>query len=77
MVTIVIGRPVRAGGEDSALWAEIREFGRSLAQRGFAVAYEDEAFTSSQAEAESRSGRLCTSSPKAPRRPQIDARPRA
>jgi len=50
VTTIVIGRPVRTGGEDSMLWSQIDAFGRSLGRRGFAVVYEDEAFTSSQAE---------------------------
>lgn len=49
--TIVVGRPVRSAGEDSALWPEIEKFGRSLTQRGFRVVYEDEAFSSAAAEA--------------------------
>jgi putative Holliday junction resolvase len=48
---IVIGRPRRQGGEDSSLWPEIEQFGRSLVQRGFEVVYEDEAFTSTEADA--------------------------
>lgn len=72
VTTIVIGRPVRAGGEDSALWSEIETFGRSLVRRGLTVVYEDEAFTSSQAEedlgeAESKRKRQRA------RKPQIDA----
>lgn len=47
---IVIGRPRRHGGEDSSLWPEIERFGRSLVQRGFEVVYEDEAFTSAEAD---------------------------
>jgi putative Holliday junction resolvase len=47
---IVIGRPRRHGGEDSNLWPEIESFGRSLVQRGFEVVYEDEAFTSTEAD---------------------------
>jgi putative Holliday junction resolvase len=47
---IVIGRPRRQGGEDSSLWPEIEQFGRSLIQRGFEVVYEDEAFTSTEAD---------------------------
>jgi len=48
--TIVIGRPVRAGGEDSALWPQIEKFGAALARRGFRVVYEDEAFTTATAD---------------------------
>jgi putative Holliday junction resolvase len=48
---IVVGRPRRQGGEDSDLWPEIEQFGRALAQRGFEVVYEDEAFTSTEADA--------------------------
>ena len=47
---IVIGRPTRKAGEDSALWPEIEEFGRSLSRRGYEVVYEDEAFSSAEAE---------------------------
>lgn len=55
---IVVGRPVRSAGEDSALWPEISEFGRSLERRGFTVHFEDEAFSTSSAESlQSRPGR--------------------
>jgi putative Holliday junction resolvase len=48
---IVIGRPVRTAGEDSALWPEIKKLGRSLHRRGFHIVYEDEAFSTAEAEA--------------------------
>jgi putative transcription antitermination factor YqgF len=72
VTTIVVGRPVRAGGEDSALWAEIRNFGASLGQRGFDVIYEDEAFTSAQAESDLGSAGSSPARRKA-RRPKVDA----
>jgi len=55
---IVIGRPVRSAGEDSALWPEIEKFGQSLERRGFTVIYEDEAFSSSAAEGQLRASGL-------------------
>jgi putative Holliday junction resolvase len=48
---IVIGRPLRTAGEDSALWPSIRKFGDSLRRRGFHIVYEDEAFSTAEAEA--------------------------
>ena len=63
---IVIGRPVRAAGEDSAMWPEIRKFGESLRQRGFHIVYEDEAFSTAEAESllkESRTKRRVTRGP--------------
>jgi putative Holliday junction resolvase len=48
--TIVVGRPKRAGGEDSALWPEIQKFARALERRGFRVCFEDEAFSSTEAQ---------------------------
>ena len=49
--TVVVGRPVRAGGEDSHLWPEILKFAEKLRARGLTVVFEDEAFTSSEAQA--------------------------
>lgn len=63
---IVIGRPVRSAGEDSALWPEIHKFGQSLRNRGFRVVYEDEAFSSSAAEGELRSATIKRGRKKAP-----------
>jgi putative Holliday junction resolvase len=51
---VVVGRPVRARGEDSALWPEISAFAKSLERRGLTVVYEDEAYTSDAAEEEER-----------------------
>jgi putative Holliday junction resolvase len=48
--TIVVGRPRRAGGEDSALWPAIQTFARALRRRGLRVCFEDEAFSSAEAE---------------------------
>jgi putative Holliday junction resolvase len=51
VVTVVVGRPVRAAGEDSHLWPEIERFAERLRTRGLTVVFEDEAFTSAEAEA--------------------------
>jgi len=48
--TIVIGRPRRAAGEDSHLWPDIVRFGDGLTRRGFQVVFEDEAFTTTEAQ---------------------------
>lgn len=50
--TVVVGRPVRAQGEDSHLWPEIQKFALKLRARGLTVVFEDEAFTSSEAQAQ-------------------------
>jgi putative Holliday junction resolvase len=48
--TVVVGRPVRTQGEDSRLWPEIEKFAQRLRARGLTVVFEDEAFTSAEAE---------------------------
>lgn len=48
--TVVVGRPIRAQGEDSHLWPEIEQFANSLRARGLTVVFEDEAFTTAGAE---------------------------
>lgn len=53
--TVIVGRPRRSKGEDSALWPEIRKFGQSLEGRGLKVLYEDEAFSSAEAESSAAS----------------------
>jgi putative Holliday junction resolvase len=50
--TVVVGRPVRAQGEDSHLWPEIQKFAEKLRARGLTVVFEDEAFTSSEAQSQ-------------------------
>jgi putative Holliday junction resolvase len=51
---VVVGRPMRTQGEDSALWPAIQKFAEALKRRGLTVVYEDEAFTSAAAEEEIR-----------------------
>ena len=48
--TVVIGRPRRSHGEDSALWPDIEKFGEALERRGLRIVYEDEGFSSAEAE---------------------------
>jgi putative Holliday junction resolvase len=48
--TIVVGRPIRSAGEDSALWPAIEKFAVSLRRRGFEVEFENEAYSTAEAE---------------------------
>lgn len=50
--TVVVGRPVRARGEDSHLWPQIEKFAEKLRARGLTVVFEDEAFTTAEAHAQ-------------------------
>lgn len=47
---IVVGRPIRSAGEDSAMWPIIAKFAESLRRRGFEVEFEDEAYSTAEAE---------------------------
>jgi len=47
---IVVGRPVRSAGEDSELWPTITKFAESLRHRGFKVEFENEAYSTAEAE---------------------------
>lgn len=60
--TVVVGRPVRAQGEDSHLWPEIEQFAERLRARGLTVVFEDEAFTTAEAEAQLPRGKASGSS---------------